>query len=262
MSLKRKKETLDEELEELKLTKYGCGLKLTGFTSMLGWAGMIIATVTTIGALTVFAFLIDTARLGIDICRKGGLQESGDFSTSGLYGRFWHSGGLTCGISIGFGLFFFILSPYWFYLSYQLRNKVQEHDLVGITRTLKIICYIQAAFSIILYGPLMVFPILLIIGIARRRTVFVKIFIIFQLVMIILINIAVIVVYILAAVVTGYGFYFLCGVLYSIGYTLLYVYANGHIIALHSIMEHHDNKYKFEVFKNNQTPVENPVGNI
>ena len=179
MSLKRKKETLDEELEELKLTKYGCGLKLTGFTSMLGWAGMIIATVTTIGALTVFAFLIDTARLGIDICRKGGLQESGDFSTSGLYGRFWHSGGLTCGISIGFGLFFFILSPYWFYLSYQLRNKVQEHDLVGITRTLKIICYIQAAFSIILYGPLMVFPILLIIGMARRRTVFVKIFIIF-----------------------------------------------------------------------------------
>ena len=251
MSLKRKKETLDEELEDLKLTKYGCGLKLTGFTSMLGWAGMIIATVTTIGALAVFAFFIDEARLGINICGNSGGRR-----------RFLNNGGLRCGLLIGFGSFFFISSPYWFYLSYQLRKKVQEHDLVGITRTLKKICYIQAALSIILYGPLMVFPILLIIGIARRRTVFVKIFIIFQLVMIILINIAVIVVYTVTAVVTGYGFFFLCGVLYSIGYTLLYVYANGHIIALHSIMEHNDNKYKFEVFKNNQTPFENPGGNI
>lgn len=257
MSLKRKKETLDEELEELKLSKYGCGLKLTGFTSMLGWAGMIIATVTTIGALTVFAFFMDEARLGIWNMEYGSICGNSEGRR-----RFLNNGGLRCGLLFGFGSFFFISSPYWFYLSYQLRKKVQEHDLVGITRTLRIICYTQATISIILYGPLMVFPILLIIGMARRRTVFVKIFIIFQLVMIILINIAVIVVYILAAVLTGYGFYFLCGILYSVGYTLLYVYANGHIIALHSIMEHHDNKYKFEVFKNNQTPVENPVGNI
>merc|ERR1712227_255223 len=95
---------------------------------------------------------------------------------------------LVCGLMIGGGFVLVLASPVWFYLSFQLRKKVQEHDLVGVTKTLKIICYIQQAFSILLSGPLMVFPIICIIGIAERRTKLVKIYVIYTIVMIILFN--------------------------------------------------------------------------
>ena len=150
-----------------------------------------------------------------------------------------------------------LVSPVWFYLSFQLRKKVQEHDLVGVTKTLKIICYIQGAFSILLSGPLMVFPILSIIGIVQRRTKFVKIYIIYTIVMVILFNVIIICGSIASAAMTNFGSYFLFGVLEGIGYNLLFIYYNSFIIILHTIMEHNDNK--FTVFKNKHTDFENPI---
>ena len=176
MPLRRMKEPFNnEELKDLRLPKFGFRLKLTGFVSMLAWIGMIVSVFTGFGALTSFTTLIDYVRLGRDLCHY----------TVNLDDEKLQSGP-RCFFSTGFGLFFALLSPYWFYLSFQLRKKVQEQDLAGLTKTLKAICYIQATFSVLLTGPLMVFPILKIIGMYRRRTAFVKIYIIFTIEMLIL----------------------------------------------------------------------------
>ena len=237
MPLRRIKEPLDnKELKELKLPKFGFRLKLTGFVSMLAWIGMIVSVFTGFGALTIFTTLIDYVRTGREICVQGGPK---------------------CFFSTGFGLFFALLSPYWFYLSFQLRKKVQEHDLAGLTKTLKAICYIQATFSVLLTGPLMVFPILKIIGMYRRRTAFVKIYIIFTIVMLILTYVLFIAISITMAAMSDFGTFFMYGVLLCAGWTMVYIYVNGHIVALHSIMEHNDNKFRFEMFKAKQSSVNN-----
>jgi len=239
MSLERKDPQMEEDIKNMKLSKYGFGFKLTSFTAMLGWVGMIKSVITGIAGMTLFTVLIDLARNGTNFCYRLNEYE------------------LTCGLFVGGGIFLCLVSPIWFYLSFQLRKKVQEHNLVGVTRTLKIICYIQGAFSILLSGPLMVFPILCIIGIVQRRIKFVKIYIIYTIVMVILFNVIIICGSIASAAMTNFGSYFLFGVLESIGYNLLFIYFNGFIIILHTIMEHNDNK--FTVFKNKHTDFENPI---
>merc|ERR1712025_417903 len=203
--------------------------------------GIIKSVITGIAGLTLFTVLIDLARNGTNFCYRLNEYE------------------VTCGLFVGGGIFLCLISPIWFYLSFQLRKKVQEHDLVGVTKILKIICYIQVAFSILVSGPLMVFPILCIIGIALRRTKFVKIYIIYTIVMIILFNLLMVIGEIYKAVSTGFGSYILFGILEAIGFNLLFVYTNGFIITLHTIMEHNDNK--FTVFKNKHNDFENPIQN-
>merc|ERR1711963_966892 len=185
--------------------------------------------------------LIDLARNGGNVC----------------YHSRYPGNELVCGLMIGGGFVLVLASPVWFYLSFQLRKKVQEHDLVGVTKILKIVCYIQGAFSILFSGPLMVFPILSIIGIVQRRTKFVKIYIIYTIVMVVLFNVIIICGSIASAAMTNFGSYFLFGVLEVIGYNLLFIYYNSFIIILHTIMEHNDNK--FTVFKNKHTDFENPI---
>jgi len=241
MSLERKDPQIEEDMKDMKLSKYGFGFKLTSFTAMLGWIGMIASVATGIGGLSLFTILIDDERAMGRICYSA------------------RDGGLACGLMIGGGFFLVLASPVWFYLSFQLRKKVQEHDLVGITKILKIICYIQGAFSILFSGPLMVFPIICIMGIVLRRTKFVKIYIIYTFVMVILFKLVVVIGYVIVAVSADFGSYFLFGILEAFGFDLLFVYANGFIITLHTIMEHNDNK--FTVFKNKHNDFENPIQN-
>ena len=213
---------------------------------MLAWIGMIVSVFTGFGALTSFTTLIDYVRLGRDLCHY----------TVNLDDEKLQSGP-RCFFSTGFGLFFALLSPYWFYLSFQLRKKGQEQDLAGLTKTLKAICYIQATFSVLLTGPLMVFPILKIIGMYRRRTAFVKIYIIFTIVMLILTYVLFIATSITFAAISHFGTFFMYGVFLCAGWTMVYIYFNGHIFALHTIMEHNDNKFRFEMFKAKQSSINN-----
>ena len=263
MSLERKDPQMEEDIKDMKLSKYGFGFKLTSFTAMLGWVGMIKSVITGIAGLTLFTVLIDLARNGTNFCyhsRYTADEPTCELAINGTqfcyYSRY-PGDELTCGLFVGGGIFLCLISPIWFYLSFQLRKKVQEHDLIGVTKTLKIICYIQGAFSILLSGPLMVFPILCIIGIVQRRTKFVKIYIIYTIVMVVLFNVIIICGSIASAAMTNFGSYFLFGVLEGIGYNLLFIYYNGFIIILHTIMEHNDNK--FTVFKNKHTDFENPM---
>jgi len=243
MSLERKDPQIEEDMKDMKLSKYGFGFKLTSFTAMLGWIGMIASVATGIGGLSLFTMLIDLARNGGNVC----------------YHSRYPGNELVCGLMLGGGFVLVLASPVWFYLSFQLRKKVQEHDLVGVTKILKIVCYIQGAFSILFSGPLMVFPIICIIGIALRRTKFVKIYIIYTFVMVILFKLVVVIGYTIIAVSADFGSYFLFGILEAFGFDLLFVYANGFIITLHTIMEHNDNK--FTVFKNKHNDFENPIQN-
>jgi len=241
----RQKPHIEDDMKDLKLSKYGFGFKLTSFTAMLGWIGMITSLAAGIGGLSIFTAFIDlarnhSARNGHFVC----LQPVGD---------------LVCGLWVAGGLFLCLSSAIWFYLSFQLRKKVKENDLVGVTKTLKIICYIQQAFSILLSGPLMVFPIICIIGIAERRTKLVKIYVIYTIVMIILFNLLEMIGFIILASTLNAGTYFLYGILECIGFNMVLIYLNGFIIILHTIMEHNDSK--FTIFKNKSNDFENPIQN-
>jgi len=239
----RQKPHIEDEMKDLKLSKYGFGFKLTSFTAMLGWIGMITSLAAGIGGFSIFTLIIDLARVGQYMCYhfRNPVEE------------------LVCGLWIAGGLFLCLSSAVWFYLSFQLRKKVEEHDLVGVTKTLKIICYIQQAFSILLSGPLMVFPIICIIGIAERRTKLVKIYVIYTIVMIILFNLLEMIGFIILASTLNAGTYFLYGILECIGFNMVLIYLNGFIIILHTIMEHNDSK--FTIFKNKSNDFENPIQN-
>ena len=153
----------EDVLESMMLSKYGFGFKLTSFTTVLGWIGMIFSIITCVGALVLIAGIIDMSW----ICPYVPLY---------------------CGLLTIFGALTLLGSPVWFYLSFQLRRQSKEKDLKMLTKTLKIVCYIQAALSILVSGPLLVFPVLEIIGIARKRTKLLKIYIIYTIVIFFLVT--------------------------------------------------------------------------
>ena len=145
-----------DDLNTLVLSRYGFGFKLASFTTVLGWIGMLFSVTSGVGALILIAGIID-------------------ISWACPYVS-WY-----CGLWSIVAAVTLLASPVWFYLSFQLRRQSEKKsNLDSLTRTLKIICYIQAALSILVSGPLLVFPILSIIGIARRRTQLIKIYIIYN----------------------------------------------------------------------------------
>ena len=147
-------------------------------------------------------------------------------------------------------------SPVWFYLCSQLRKKVKLgwgnkdtedyllHSRSFLNPALRIphgISNSEHHWHCIVHHP----------------AKFVNIYIIYTIVMVILFNVIIICGSIASAAMTNFGSYFLFGVLEGIGYNLLFIYYNGFIIILHTIMEHNDNK--FTVFKNKHTDFENPI---
>jgi len=247
LQIKKKEVDLEDNLSGQSLTKYGFGLKLTSFTAMLGWVGMILSSMFGLGAITLFAALIDFERRGHGYCSR-------------FHYHYRYNDWTVCGLFAGFGTFFSLVSPVWFYLSFRLRKQVIENNLPGMTKTLKIICYIQATFSILVTGPLMVFPILKIVGIARRKTKFINIYIIYTIIMSVLANLCLIGWHIFMAYAFDLGFIFICGVLECIILTLLCFYGSGFIITLHTIMEYNENN--FTIFKNKHSYFENQSSNF
>ena len=59
------------------------------------------------------------------------------------------------------------------------------------------------------------------------------------------------------AAISHFGTFFMYGVFLCAGWTMVYIYFNGHIVALHTIMEHNDNKFRFEMFKAKQSSINN-----
>ena len=71
---------------------------MTRFTAMLGWIGMITSVVAGIGGLSQLTMLCYHSSFPVED------------TTSGIL--------------------LVLVTPVWFYLSFQLRKKVQENDLV------------------------------------------------------------------------------------------------------------------------------------
>ena len=59
LQIKKEEQQLKDDLKDLRLSTCGFGLKLTSFTAMLGWVGMILSSLVCFRALTLFAALID-----------------------------------------------------------------------------------------------------------------------------------------------------------------------------------------------------------
>ena len=252
MSLQNEEE-IDAEprnMKDMKLSKYGFGLKLKSFTSMLGWTGMILSTVMGVASLIMLFYPIDF-----------------QFKCTSHHR-------LACGLMMGFAVFFLILAVLWFYLSFILRKNNKLNDLVKVTKILKVFCYIQGAITILLWVlimtviyilvdnveliyylpyiliiPSVMASILMIIGVARTKLRLVSIYITYSLVMVIIYVLIDIGFYVAQTVVRGSGLLILFGLLESFGFVLFSVYWNGFIVTLHTIMETNINK--FRVFKNN-----------
>ena len=231
------------EMKHLKLSKYGFGFKLKKFLSIWSWTGM---TLSIIGGVASFIIII--------VCCT--------YAVSAFpYGLFF-----------GCGLYPLLVAVVWFCLSFFLRKKNNENDLIKVTEILKIFCYIQGTLTItsyiivVLVGglyfllvsialgfnfiyifhplniPVIISTIMMIIGVALRKPTLLIIHMITSMVLM-----AVWVLFILgfsiylSAFANPYNQIFglpvLLGLLSSIVLAISSVYWNGFIVALQSIME-------------------------
>jgi len=242
-------------MKDLKLSKYGLGIKLKSFTAMLGWTGMILSTMLGLASLIMLFYPIEFQ----------------------LHCTSHHR--LICGFVMGYAVFLLLLSALWFTLSYFLRKNNRLNDLVIVANILKIFCYLQGGLTIFSWISIMVTvltvmdwqvwfyslpyvllalvipsvmaSIVMILGVAKTRLRLVNGYIIYSLVMVVIYVLMDFVYYIALAVTKGSVLAILLVLLESFGFVLFSVFWNGYIITLHSIMEININK--FRVFKNNNT---------
>ena len=236
-------------MKHLKLSKYGFGFKLKKFLSIWSWTGM---TLSIIGGVASFIIIIVSCTFR-------------DY-------QFLHYHSFPYGLFFGAGVFPLAVAAVWFCLSFFLRKKNNENDLIKVTEILKIFCYIQGTLTItsyiivVLVGglyfllvsialgfnfiyifhplniPVIISTIMMIIGVALRKPTLLIIHVITSMVLM-----GVWILFILgfsiylSAFANPYNQIFglpvLLGLLSSIVLAISSVYWNGFIVALQSIME-------------------------
>ena len=239
----------DMKQGKLKLSRFGLGFELTGFTAFLSWAGMWLYSLLGLAAMAMITVPTDfnlrpSIVLGssIDLTRAERMYD-----LCVLQG----CGAALLGIFIGY-----------FIMNFFLRKRNKEKNLQGVKKMLTIICSISAGLMVAIYSaliallvfaiffigtnynfllgtliliPALCFWCLLLHGIRKERSGYVKAFLVFQYTLAGLYMTAVAVASIMAAALYGMVSILLIGILYIMVLTFLFVFNIGFYVSLHSI---------------------------
>merc|ERR1711911_540527 len=226
-----------------KLSKFGFGFELTGFVAFLSWTGMCLFSL--LGAVSVLLIA---------------LPMEPYFKNA--FGRDeWNMFELVSVLMQVFGSIFLVIAVGYFIMNFFLRKKNRDNNFQGVKKMLTVICSISAVLMIlvdavplilIMYGvmnglfsptifsavylvPDLVFWCLLLHGIRKERSGFVKAFLVFKYTIFGLITACIAISSVGSAV--GYGIFivFPCGLLLIMINPFFFVFNIGFYVALHSI---------------------------
>jgi len=239
---KDQEENGKRKLGEMKLSKFGFGFELTGFVAFLGWTGMCLFSLLGLVGSALITVPIDIPNL---------------FRGSGI-GINWE---FVVALMQGFGSAFLLIAFGFFLMNYLLRKKNKENDFQGVKKMLTVICSISIVITIIVYSvllicsmyeiligtliaprhfsslilfPALIIQCLLLHGIKAERSGFIKAFLIFHYTLFVFFIAG------LAIVSIGCAFYYgmfivvLCGLLYIMILTFIFVFNIGFYVVLHS----------------------------
>jgi len=235
---KYQEESRKMKLGEMKMSKFGFGFELSGFVAFLGWAGMYLYSLLGLAGLA----LITVPRDFPTLFRGSGIQ--------------WNVNLMNCN-----GIFFLVIAVGFFLMNFFLRKKNKENDFKGVKKILTVICSVCAGlmmclyfvplvwfmyeilngilvprhFSLIILFPSLIFKCLLLHGIKNERSGFVKPFLIFHYTLFGFFIASVAVMSICCAAYYGMFTIVLCGLLYIMILTFIFVFNIGFYVALHSI---------------------------
>lgn len=231
---------------EMKLSKFGFGFELTGFVAFLSWTGMCLYSLLgLLGVLLISLPMDQYFRNGFS--RWGGDDHITEFTTV---------------LMQGFGSAFLVIAVGYFVMNFLLRKRNRDGNFKGMKKMLTVICTIRAVITILVYSvplvwllyemvivqifltyhvflifiiPALLFWCLLLHGIRKGRSGFVKAFLVFHYTIFGLYTAGVAISSVGSAV--GYGIFiiFPCGLLYIMVLTFLFVFNIGFYVALHSI---------------------------
>merc|ERR1711862_839658 len=174
----------------------------------------------------------------------------------------WNDEIFFTGLMQGFGSAFLVFAAGYFIMNYLLRKRNRDGNFKGVKKMLTVICTISAVLTILVYSalsvgllvvivlggfflpyhcylifliPALVFWCLLLHGIWKGRSGFVKAFLVFHYTIFGLVTVCAVISSVGSAI--GYGMFviFPCGLLYIIIATFLFVFNIGFYVALHSI---------------------------
>jgi len=226
------------KLGEMKMSKFGFGFELSGFVAFLGWAGMCLYSLLGLVGLALITVPIDFPTF----FRGSGIQ--------------WNVNLMNVN-----GFAFLVIAVGFFLMNFSLRKKNKENDFKGVKKMLTMICSNFAGlliglysgflvffmyeilngilapqhFSIIILFPSLVFKVLLLHGIKNEKSGFVKPFLIFHYTLYVLFIASVAVMSICCAAYYGFFTIVLCGLLYIMILTFLFIFNIGFYVVLHSI---------------------------
>jgi len=231
---------------EMKLSKFGFGFELTGFVAFLSWTGMCLFSLLGVVSVLLIALPMEPY-------------------FKNAFGRDeWNMFELVSVLMQVFGSVFLVIAVGYFIMNFFLRKKNRDNNFQGVKKMLTVICSLSAVlmilvvsaililililiiydmmnvrfppyhFSLIYLVPDLVFWCLLLHGIRKERSGFVKAFLVFKYIIFGLITACIAISSVGSAV--GYGIIiFPCFLLLIMINTFLFVFNIGFYVALHSI---------------------------
>merc|ERR1711971_181342 len=228
------------KLGELKLSKFGFGFELSGFVAFLAWAGMCLYSLLGLAGLALITVPMDFPTL----FRGPGIQWEG-----------------VVNLMKGFGSGFLVIAVGFFLMNFFLRKKNKENDFKGVKKILTVICSFCAGlrmclyfvplvwfmyeilngilaprhFSSIILFPALIIQCLLLHGIKNERSGFIKPFLIFHYTFFVFLIVGVAIASIGSAYYYGMFIVVLCGILYIMILSFIFVFNIGFYVVLHSL---------------------------
>jgi len=228
---------------EMKLSKFGFGFELTGFVAFLSWTGMCLFSLLGVVSVLLIALPMEPY-------------------FKNAFGRDeWNMFELVSVLMQVFGSIFLVIAVGYFIMNFFLRKKNRDNNFQGVKKMLTVICSLSAVllilvdsvplilimykmmnglfsptiFSAVYLVPDLVFWCLLLHGIRKERSGFVKAFLFFKYIIFGLFTAGLAISSVGSAV--GYGMFiiFPCGLLYIMILTFIFVFNIGFYVALHSI---------------------------
>jgi len=228
------------KLEEMELSRFGFGFKMTDFVAFLGWTGMCLSSLMGLVAAAMTTVTIDLNN-GVFLYREW------------FHDTPWDVRDIIAGLMQGIGGFLLVIAVGFFLLNFFLRKKNKENNLKGVKKILTIICSISAVFKILVYSipyflnvgignlsglihiPSIIFCCFLFHGIRKEKSGFVKAFLVYHYVVFGILMAAATIGSVVAGAIFGMFIIVPSGLLYVMVLTFLFVFNIGFYVALHSI---------------------------
>jgi len=236
---------------EMKLSKFGFGFELTGFVAFLSWTGMCLFSLLGVVSVLLIALPMEPY-----FQKAFSRDEWNEFEHDHVQLDEW----VSVLIQV-FGSVFLVIAVGYFIMNFFLGKKNRDNNFQGVKKMLTVICSISAVLMILLFSvplilimynmmngvfipahfsaivviPALIFWCLLLHGIRKERSGFVKAFLVFKYTIFGLITACIAISSVGSAV--GYGIFiiFPCFLLIIMINTFFFVFNIGFYVALHSI---------------------------